>query len=73
LYKKSSSTNLASKAICERSLSQCMCPLKIGVDLRFDFADGGQVAIDFGDDAGLLRDGWQGNWQSLYVTATADC
>jgi|GEM_PF-5563026 len=50
-----------------------MCPLKIGVDLRFDFADGGQVAIDFGDDAGLLRDGWQGNWQSLYVTATADC
>src|SRR5690606_6663470 len=34
---------------------------EVGVDLGFDFADDGKVAVDFGDDSRLLSRGRQSN------------
>ena len=51
----------------QNRLPQCLRALEVGVDLGFDFADDGQVAVDFGDDSDLFRDGWQGHRQSLYI------
>jgi hypothetical protein len=33
---------------------------QIGIDLDLDFSDNGEAAVDFGDDEGLLCEGWQG-------------
>lgn len=39
----------------QRRLPQRLRALEVGIDLGFDFADDGQVAIDFGDDSDLFR------------------
>ena len=35
-------------------MPQCLRALEVGVDLGFDFADDGQVAVDFGDYSSLF-------------------
>ena len=45
----------------QNRLPQCLRALEVGIDLGFDFADDGQVAVDFGDDRDLGFTRWQGN------------
>lgn len=33
---------------------------KVGVDLDLDIADESEAAVDFGDDAMLFGEGWEG-------------
>ena len=41
-------------SITQSAVSQRLRALEVGVDFGFDFADDGQMAVDFCDDAGLL-------------------
>ena len=38
----------------QNRLPQCLRALELGIDLGFDFADDGQVAVDFGDYSSLF-------------------
>ena len=42
------------KSVLQSRLPQRLRALEVGIDLGFDFADDGQVAVDFGDDSNLF-------------------
>lgn len=53
----------AGEGLCEDRLPQGLRTFQVGIDLGFEFADDGEAAVDFGDDALLLLEWRQWNWK----------
>ena len=45
----------------QHRLPQRLRAFEVGAHLGLDLADDGQTAVDFGDDAVLFREGWEGD------------